>query len=104
LALAIFLLGIPTALSTSTLTFYNALAYKFLLPLSVLGVLLFVGWVDVRDSVAELRLGMDFGDGFAATWLWFVRVVSLVGVVVTLVFGVLQLLGFDPTAIIASII
>jgi NSS family neurotransmitter:Na+ symporter len=103
LGLAIFLLGLPTALSTSTLELYNAVAYNVLLPLSVLGLLVFVVWVNVGGSLAELRLGTGAGNGFAHTWLWHTRVVTFVGVFLALVFGVMEQIGMKPSEILASL-
>ncbi|MFC6724852.1 sodium-dependent transporter [Halobium palmae] len=103
LGLSIFLLGVPTALDTATLTLYNDLAYNVLLPLSVLGVLVFVVWVNVGSSLDELRLGTAAGDGFAAAWLWHARVVTFTGVFLALVFGVMQQLGFSPAELLSSV-
>lgn len=90
---AIFTLGIPTALDTSTLTLYNDIAYAVFLPLAVLGVLVFVGFVDTDLSLSELRKGSSADSTFPLVWLWLVRTVSLVGVIVTLILGVKGLLG-----------
>jgi NSS family neurotransmitter:Na+ symporter len=98
-----FLRGLPTALSTSTLELYNAVAYNVLLPLSVLGLLVFVVWVNVGGSLAELRLGTGAGNGFAHTWLWHTRVVTFVGVFLALVFGVMEQIGMKPSEILASL-
>jgi len=85
---ALFLFGVPSAMGTGILGWYNDVAYSLLLPLSVLGILLFVGWVDAPSSVAELRRGTG-GDGRLVTaWLWFVRTVVVLGVLVTVFYGV----------------
>ncbi|MCG1003681.1 sodium-dependent transporter, partial [Halobacterium noricense] len=88
----IFLLGVPTALSTSTLSWYNAIVFSLLLPLVVLLFALFVGWVAYDSSSEELQLGTSLGDGFATLWLWWVRLVIPVGIGLTLVLGVQDLL------------
>jgi len=94
LGLAIFVLGVPSAFGLSILGWYNAIAYNLLLPLSVLALLLFVGWVDADDGVAELRRGTGLSESGALAWLWFVRTVVPLGVLVTLLLG-LQTLAVD---------
>jgi len=87
LGLAIFALGVPSAFGLSILTWYNDIAYNLLLPLSVLCLLLFVGWVDAGDAVTELRRGTGLSESGALMWLWFVRTVVPLGVLVTLLLG-----------------
>ncbi|AUV82406.1 daunorubicin ABC transporter ATP-binding protein [Salinigranum rubrum] len=84
---ALFLLGVPSALSTAWLGWFDTLAYKLLLPLSVLAILLFVGWVLGREALSEVVRGSDLGSGFGAVWLWTVRVVVFAAVLGTLVLG-----------------
>ena len=91
LGLGIFLLGVPSAFGVPILAWYNAVAYNLLLPLSVLALLLFVGWVDAGDAVAELRRGTGLSEGGAVAWLWFVRTVVPLGVLVTLLLGLQSL-------------
>jgi NSS family neurotransmitter:Na+ symporter len=90
LGVAIFLLGIPTALNTTTLGWYNDIAYNFLLPLSVFLLAVFVGWV-WDGALAELTLGTNQDQTFGTAWLWFVRVVVPVAVLFTLGLGVVEL-------------
>jgi NSS family neurotransmitter:Na+ symporter len=90
LGVAIFLLGVPTALNTTTLGWYNDLAYNLLLPLSVFLLSVFVGWV-WDGSLQELMLGTDRGDAFATVWVWFVKVVVPVAVLFTLGTGLVEL-------------
>ncbi|WP_267640168.1 sodium-dependent transporter [Haloarchaeobius amylolyticus] len=97
--LAVFLLGIPTAFSasltyagTGALTWYNDLAYNLLLPISVLGVLVFVGWLRDDHATEELTKGTALGRDTAGTWIWAMRTVVIVAVVVTLFLGVQDLL------------
>jgi len=94
LGAAIFALGIPSAFGLSILGWYNAIAYNLLLPLSVLCLLLFVGWVDADDAVSELRRGTGLSESGAVAWLWFVRTIVPLGVLVTLLLG-LQTLAVD---------
>ncbi|EJN59069.1 snf family na+-dependent transporter [Halogranum salarium B-1] len=83
----IFALGIPSAWDTAWLTWFDTLAYQLLLPLSVLGILVFVGWVYGRPALAELLKGSDAGEGLGLTWLWTARTVVIAGVVGTLILG-----------------
>ena len=91
LGTAIFALGVPAAFGTDILTWYNDIAYNLLLPLSVLLLLLFVGWVDTSDSTDELARGASVGGGFITGWLWLVRTVVPLGVLVTLLLGIQSL-------------
>jgi NSS family neurotransmitter:Na+ symporter len=91
IGVAIFALGVPSAFGLSILAWYNAIAYNLLLPLSVLCLLLFVGWVDAGDAVDELRRGTGLSRRGALGWLWFVRTVVPVGVLVTLLLGLQSL-------------
>jgi NSS family neurotransmitter:Na+ symporter len=88
LGAAIFALGVPSAYGLSILAWYNAIAYNFLLPLSVFCLLVFVGWVDTGDAVDELRRGTDLSERGATAWLWFVRTLVPLGVLVTLLLGI----------------
>jgi NSS family neurotransmitter:Na+ symporter len=88
----IFALGIPTALSTDTLGWYNDIVFSFLLPFVVLLFSLFVGWVAFDSATDELGMGTSLGGGFATLWLWWVRVVIPIGIGLTLVLGVQDLL------------
>jgi NSS family neurotransmitter:Na+ symporter len=90
---AIFLVGVPTAMNTATLGTYDAVANSLLLPVGVLLVLVFVGWVYDEGAVAELRQGIAGGGRELTAWLWHVRTVLLVAVVFTLGLGVAGLLG-----------
>ncbi|MFD1685863.1 sodium-dependent transporter [Halobellus litoreus] len=96
----IFLLGIPSAWDTAWLTWFDNLAYQLLLPLSVLGVLLFIGWVYGRPAVDELLNGSSLGGGVGATWLWLVRTVVVLGVLLTLALGVQTLFFAESPAIV----
>ena len=84
----IFLLGIPSAWDTAWLGWFDTLAYQLLLPLSVLGILLFAGWIYGRPAVDELLSGSSLGLGVGMTWLWLARTVVILGVLLTLALGV----------------
>jgi len=102
LGAVIWAVGIPTALSTNTLAWYNAVVFNLLLPIVVLLFAVFVGWVAFDLSVDEVGRGTSLGDGFATTWLWWVRLVIPVAIGLTLVLGIQSLLvraGILETAI-----
>jgi len=92
LGAAIFALGVPTALDTGTLGWYNDVVFSFLLPFVVLLFALFVGWVAFDSASEELGMGTSLGGGFVTLWLWWVRVVIPVGIGLTLVLGIQDLL------------
>jgi NSS family neurotransmitter:Na+ symporter len=87
IGVALFLLGVPSALSTAWLGWFDTLACKLLLPLSVLAILLFVGWILGKEALSEVVRGSALGTGFGAVWLWTVRVVVFAAVLGTLVLG-----------------
>jgi len=89
----LFVLGLPSAWDIAWLTWFDTLAYKLFLPLSVLLVLVFVGWVLADEAVEELRRGTDGISVVGPAWLWLVRTVVLVAVVGTLGLGIQTLLG-----------
>lgn len=88
----IFALGIPSAIDTAWLEWFDTIAYKLLLPLSVLGILVFAGWVYGRPALAELAKGSNVGESFGLTWLWTARTVVIVAVVGTLLLGLQTLI------------
>jgi NSS family neurotransmitter:Na+ symporter len=97
LGTVVFLFGIPSAVGVfgmtglATLTWYNDIAYNLILPVSVLAVSVFVGWVYEGQAVAEVDKGTDLGETFDTLWLWFVRVVVPAAVLFTLVLGIQEL-------------
>ncbi|WP_135534179.1 MULTISPECIES: sodium-dependent transporter [Halostella] len=95
LGLVLFLLGVPSALDIAMFTWFDAVAYGALLPLSVLLILVFVGWVLADEALDELRKGTNGIPTLGPVWLWTVRVVVLVAVLATLILGV-QGLAEDP--------
>ncbi|MFB6270713.1 MAG: sodium-dependent transporter [Halobacterium sp.] len=92
LGAVIWAAGIPTALSTDTLGWYNDVVFNLLLPVVVLLFAVFVGWVAFDLSVDEVGRGSSLGSGFSTAWLWWVRVVIPVAIGLTLVLGVQSLL------------
>jgi NSS family neurotransmitter:Na+ symporter len=72
----IFVFGIPSAWNTAWLAWFDAISVALLLPVTVLLIVFFVGWVLGRDAVEELRKGTGVA-GLAPTWLWVLRIVSL---------------------------
>ena len=97
IGVGLFLLGVPSAWDTQLLTWFDNIAYGFLLPLSVLLLVLFVGWVLAGDAVAELREGTDGLGAVGPIWLWAIRLVVPLFVLVTLGLGIYDLfLSNDP--------
>ncbi|MDS0258242.1 sodium-dependent transporter [Haloarcula sp. S1CR25-12] len=88
IGVALFLLGLPSALDTAWLTWFDSFAYQVFLPLSVLATAVFVGWVLGRDAVAELREGTGGLGAGGEVWLWTVRVVVVAAIVLTLALGI----------------
>ncbi|MFC7202318.1 sodium-dependent transporter [Haloferax namakaokahaiae] len=96
----IFLLGVPSAIDTAWLGWFDTLAYKFLLPVGVLGILIFAAWVYGAPAVNELMKGSGLGDGVGLTWLWLARTLVLLAVVATLLLGLQTLfLGPEPAIV-----
>jgi NSS family neurotransmitter:Na+ symporter len=87
-----FLLGIPSALKTAWLGWFDGIAVNLLLPLGVLLVVVFVGFVMARDAVAELQKGSAVGS-LGVAWLWTIRTLVLLAILGTLVLSVFQLTG-----------
>jgi NSS family neurotransmitter:Na+ symporter len=97
--LGLFALGLPSAWDTAWLTWFDNFAYQIFLPLSVLLLVLFVGWVLADDAVAELRQGTGGLGAFGPLWLWALRTVVVLGVLATLVLGFdTMFLGDSPAA------
>ncbi|QZP37285.1 sodium-dependent transporter [Halobaculum magnesiiphilum] len=86
------LAGVPTALDTGILGWYNDIVFELLLPLAVLSLSLFVGWVADDQLAVELNLGSSFGSGFSTVWLWWIRIVIPVAIGGTLLLGIQSLL------------
>ncbi|MFB6079300.1 MAG: sodium-dependent transporter [Halarchaeum sp.] len=81
-----FVLGIIPAYGYVGL--FNDLVFDVLLPLAVLFISLFVGWVADAESVDELVQGTRLSSGATTLWLWWVRIVVPIAVLVTLYLGV----------------
>ncbi|MFC7079908.1 sodium-dependent transporter [Halorussus caseinilyticus] len=88
MGLGIALIGVPATFGTSWLGFYNDVVFKLLLPISVFLLAVFVGWVADTEAVDELGRGSTIGESFTTAWLWWVRVVVPLAVVVTLYLGI----------------
>jgi len=98
--LALFLLGLPSAWDTAWLGWFDTLAYQLLLPLSVLGVVIFVGWVLADEALDELRAGTAGLGAFGPAWLWMVRTVVVLAVLGTLALGFQTLFLGEEAAIV----
>ncbi len=97
----LFLLGLPSAWSSTWFGWFDSIAYGLFLPLSVLFVVIFVSWVIGREAVDELRRGTTGAAWFGPVWLWTTRIVVLVGILVALAFGVTELFLADNAAFFA---
>jgi NSS family neurotransmitter:Na+ symporter len=87
----IFLLGIPSALDTAWLGWFDGIAVNFVLPVVVLLVVVFVGWIMGESAVEEVLRGSDASASLGVVWLWLVRTLVLVAVAGTVVLGVNEL-------------
>ena len=87
----IFLVGLPATLGTGWLGFYNDVVFNLLLPIAVLLFAIFVGWVAYGDATDELGRGSSLGSSFKMTWLWWVRTVVPIVVLITLYLGITSL-------------
>jgi len=87
----LFVLGIPSAWDSAWLGWFDTLAYKLFLPLSVLLLLIFVGWILADEAVDQLLQGSD-NRWLGSLWLWTVRTVVIVAVIGTLALGLETLL------------
>ena len=88
---ALFLLGTLAAWDTAWLNWFDTLAYSVLLPASVLLGVIFVGWVYGPEAVDEIQQGSSADATYARLWIWWLRTVVFVGVLVTLYLGVISI-------------
>ena len=97
----LFVLGLPSAWDTAWLGWFDTLAYKLFLPVAVLLLLVFVGWVLAQDALSELQQGTASNlPIFGPFWLWMIRTVVILGVLVTLGLGIQTLfLGPEPAVV-----
>ncbi len=87
----IFVLGIPSAWETAWLNWFDGIGVTLLLPLTVLFVVIFVGWVLGRDAIDELTKGSNVGS-LAPIWLWGIRTFILAVVVIVVLLNLQDLL------------
>lgn len=92
---ALFLVGTLSAWNTAWLGWFDTLAYKVLLPTSVLLGVIFIGWVYAPKAVDELETGTNL-ESFGTLWLWSIRTFVLLGVFVTLYLGVTSIFPAPP--------
>ncbi|WP_435095171.1 sodium-dependent transporter [Halarchaeum sp. P4] len=86
-----FVLGIAPAYGYVGL--FNDFVFNIMLPIAVLLIALFAGWVANREAVDELGRGSTLGEGATTVWLWWVRIVVPIAVIVTLYLGVMNFGG-----------
>ncbi|QDX41717.1 sodium-dependent transporter [Salarchaeum sp. JOR-1] len=91
----LFLLGTLSAWNTAWLGWFDTLAYKVLLPTSILLGVVFVGWVYAPQAVDEIESGSNL-ERFGSVWIWSVRTFVLLGVVATLLLGVNSIYAMPP--------
>ncbi|PSQ15578.1 daunorubicin ABC transporter ATP-binding protein [Halobacteriales archaeon QS_8_69_73] len=91
LGAVLFVVGIPSAIETSWLEWFDAVAVNLLLPLAALGVVLFVGWVMGGDALDEVRQGTGGAEALSTVWLWSLRTVVLAAVGLTVYLSLLKL-------------
>ena len=89
ITVAIFLLGVPTAIDLRYLTAYDVLANQVLLIGGGLLLAIFVGWAYATEGTEELLTGMRGGDTLGAVWIWLLRVPIVLILLYVLYFGVL---------------
>jgi NSS family neurotransmitter:Na+ symporter len=89
---ACFLAGVPAALGTDTLGIYDTVTGQLLLPLGLLMLVLFVGWVYSDEALEEISQGITDIKSYDVAWIWHVRTVISLVIVVTLYLGVQELL------------
>ncbi|MFA9516317.1 sodium-dependent transporter [Halopenitus sp. H-Gu1] len=88
IGVGLFLLGVPSALDTAWLAWFDTLAYQVFLPLSVLLLVIFVGWVIGKEALEELLSGAEDFRTFGVVWLWTIRFVVVLAVLLTLALGI----------------
>ena len=88
---ALFLAGVPSAMSIEWLGWFDTVAGSLLLPLAVFGVVFFVGWVMTDEAIAEIRQGASGSGTLSVVWLWTVRTVVLLAVGGTVALSLLEL-------------
>ncbi|MFD1514990.1 sodium-dependent transporter [Halomarina rubra] len=84
LGTVIFLLGVPSALDTAWLTWFDGIGVSLFLPVAVFLVVLFVGWILGAEAVDELRQGTSGGSTLPMVWLWGLRTVVLLAILAVL--------------------
>ncbi|WP_018921814.1 sodium-dependent transporter [Salsuginibacillus kocurii] len=107
--LLVYLMGIPSALSFGILSdwlifgdiFFNQMDYlvsNILLPLGALLISLFVPW-KISKSVLrdELLQGSNLGSGFFSTWLFMLRFVTPLAIIIVFLYVLGWLPGIGPT-------
>ncbi|GAA0299741.1 sodium-dependent transporter [Halarchaeum salinum] len=86
-----FVIGIVPAYGYVGL--FNDFVFNILLPIAVLFIALFAGWIVDADAIKELGQGSVVGSipgtaPLTTLWLWWVRIVVPIAVIITLYLGV----------------
>jgi NSS family neurotransmitter:Na+ symporter len=90
----VFVLGVPVTVDLIVLDLLDGLANGVLLVLGSLLLAGFVGWVIPTDALDELTAGTGGLGPLGDAWIWAVRVPVAVVIVVSLLLGVLDYVGF----------
>jgi NSS family neurotransmitter:Na+ symporter len=88
----IFLLGIPSSLSIAWFNWFDGIAVTLFLPFAVLFVVLYVGWIMGEEAVDEFRRGAGNVGSISTVWLWGLRTIVLLGIVVVVALNLNDLL------------
>ena len=94
IGLGVFLLGVPVTVDLIVLDLLDGLANGVLLVLGSLLLAGFVGWVIPTDAREELAAGTNGLGPLGDTWIWAVRGPVAVVIVVSLLLGILDYVGF----------
>lgn len=98
----ILLTGAMNALNEAIFTFIAGTLVDLMLTTGLLAFLTFVGWVLGKEAVAEYDSGSGtFGHSLGPAWLWSVRTVLPLFLLVTLLINLLSIAGVDVAALLA---
>ena len=97
----LFIFGLPTALDIAFLELYDELTAEVFLPLTMLLLVVFVGYV-YREAIDEVSKGVRY-TWMPKAWLWHVRTIILITIAFTLVVSIYSLVT-DPPEILTSLL
>lgn len=94
MGVAMFVVGIPTALDLAYLDLYDLLAANILLVVGALLLSILVGWVKPENALEELSIGIGNLGMRGRLWIWAVRIPVIIVLIVALVLGVMDYVEF----------